>query len=130
MLLTHFFSHNAPPPPLFHTLYHPFISLHYILCCSTGDKSKVIPKIEEFNLPWWYEMTEEEYALKTGKDLSKPHMLKGFETGHHHSPQMIKSIERPDDCVPKCSVGDWVIFLDPTTRRDAFGQVCQSNTSS
>ena len=68
-------------------------------------------------------MTEEEYALKTGKDLSKPHMLKGFETGHIHSPKMIKSIERPDDCIPKCSVGDWVIFHDPTTRRDAFGQV-------
>ena len=72
-------------------------------------------------------MTEEEYALKTGKDLSKPHMLKGFETGHHHSPKMIKTIDRPDDCVPKCMVGDWVIFLDPTTRRDAFGQVGRSD---
>jgi hypothetical protein len=34
-------------------------------------------------------MSEDEFMKVTGKDLAKPHTLKGFETGHMHSPQKI-----------------------------------------
>jgi hypothetical protein len=37
-------------------------------------------------------MSEDEFMKVTGKDLAKPHTLKGFETGHMHSPQKITEV--------------------------------------
>ena len=102
---------------------HPHVAGKFIRPIEFGDESSVVIPRKEFSLPEHYEITAEELMVATGKDLCEPNSL-----AMSVSNMTLKPVENHDslgdvDGTPKLSVNEYVVFYDPVSRKESFGQI-------